>query len=253
MITLFSFGRAFGLPDPSPFVCKAEVLLKMASLPYQMDTTGFNKAPKGKIPYIIDGDMKLGDSTFIRDYLEKKYKADFNKGLSAQDKAIGWAFEKMCEDHLYWALLDARWLVDENFNKGPAIFFQKIPGLVRPLIVKMIRGKVAKTVRAHGMGRHTRSEIEDLAKRDIAAISEFLGNKKYFMGDQVTGTDATIWAFITGALCPHFDTPMRRCAESYPNLRAYNERMMKQFFSDLASASGEFNNHRLKAMECCPG
>jgi hypothetical protein len=28
MITLYAFGPAFGLPDPSPFVTKAEVLLK---------------------------------------------------------------------------------------------------------------------------------------------------------------------------------------------------------------------------------
>jgi len=33
MITLYSFGPAFGLPDPSPFVTKAATLLKMAGLP----------------------------------------------------------------------------------------------------------------------------------------------------------------------------------------------------------------------------
>jgi hypothetical protein len=32
MITLYTFGPYFGLPDPSPFVLKAEILLKMAEL-----------------------------------------------------------------------------------------------------------------------------------------------------------------------------------------------------------------------------
>ena len=50
MITLYNFGPAFGLPDPSPFVMKVEVLLKMAKLPYQTDSAGFSKAPKGKDP-----------------------------------------------------------------------------------------------------------------------------------------------------------------------------------------------------------
>jgi hypothetical protein len=50
MITLYNFGPAFGLPDPSPFVMKVETLLKMAKLPYRTDATGFAKAPKGKIP-----------------------------------------------------------------------------------------------------------------------------------------------------------------------------------------------------------
>ena len=33
MITLFTFGPSFGLPDASPFVMKDELLLKMDGLP----------------------------------------------------------------------------------------------------------------------------------------------------------------------------------------------------------------------------
>ncbi len=35
MITLYSFGPFFGLPDASPFVMKGEMLLKLAGLPYR--------------------------------------------------------------------------------------------------------------------------------------------------------------------------------------------------------------------------
>ena len=59
MLTFYAFGPGFGLPDPSPFVTKAEVLLKMAGVPYRKDTTGFNKAPKGKLPYIEDGGVHV--------------------------------------------------------------------------------------------------------------------------------------------------------------------------------------------------
>src|SRR6266480_2026973 len=73
MITLYAFGPAFGLPDPSPFVLKAEVLLKMAGVPYRTSTEGFGKAPKGKLPYIDDDGERIADSTFIRWHIEKKY------------------------------------------------------------------------------------------------------------------------------------------------------------------------------------
>jgi len=66
MITLYGFGPAFGLPDPSPFVTKAEVLLKMAGLEFRTDANGFRKAPKRKLPYIDDGGTIVADSTFIR-------------------------------------------------------------------------------------------------------------------------------------------------------------------------------------------
>ena len=34
MITLYGFGPMFGLPDPSPFVLKTEIQLKLAELPF---------------------------------------------------------------------------------------------------------------------------------------------------------------------------------------------------------------------------
>jgi glutathione S-transferase len=132
MITLYSFGPAFGLPDPSPFVTKAEVLLKMAGLPYKTDTGGFNKAPKGKLPYIIDDGDTIADSTFIRWHLEQKYHIDLDRGLDAEQRAIAWAFEKMLEDQLYWAVVHERWMDDANFDKGPRTFFRKIPAPMRP-------------------------------------------------------------------------------------------------------------------------
>ena len=112
MITLYAFGPQFGLPDSSPFVTKADVLLKMAKLPFEINLKGFRKAPKGKLPYIKDDGELIADSTFIRRHLESKHKIDFDRGLSAEQKAIAWAFEKLAEDHLYWTIVDARWTID---------------------------------------------------------------------------------------------------------------------------------------------
>ena len=150
MITLYTFGPAFSLPDPSPFVTKVEVLLKMAGLTYRTDTTGFRRAPKGKLPYIEDDGERVADSTFIRWHLENKYRIDFDKGLSAEQRAIAWAFEKMTEDNLYWALVDARWFDEANFAKGPKNFFRKIPAPVRPLMVAFIRRQLKRTLHVSG-------------------------------------------------------------------------------------------------------
>jgi glutathione S-transferase len=86
MITLYGFGPAFGLPDPSPFVMKAEILLKMAGVPYAVKTGGLSKAPKGKLPYVVDDGEPIGDSTFIRWHLEKKYNIDFDRGLNVEQQ-----------------------------------------------------------------------------------------------------------------------------------------------------------------------
>jgi glutathione S-transferase len=238
MITLYAFGPQFSLPDPSPFVTKAEVLLKMAGLPYQTDLNGFRKAPKGKLPYIKDDDALIADSTFIRRHLERKHQINFDRGLSAEQKAIAWAFEKMAEDNLYWAIVDSRWMVDANFDKGPRTFFDKIPAPVRPLIVPMIRRQIRKTLYAHGIGRHTRAEIEEIGAEGINAIATYLGQKSFFMGPEPTGVDATMFAFAASALCPQFDTPIRTAAERHENLRRYVGRMTARYYPDRAELAG---------------
>ncbi len=238
MITLFTFGPGFGLPDPSPFVMKVETLLKMAKLPYRTDTTGFAKAPKGKIPYVEDDGVVVPDSTFIRWHLEKKYRIDFDKGLDASQRATAWAFEKMAEDQLYWIVVNDRWTDDANFNKGPRKFFEKVPAPLRPLVVAMVRRKLRTTLHGQGIARHSPDEILALATRSIDAIADFLGDKPYFMGSEPTGVDATIFAFVCGVLCPHFETRTRAVAERHDNLRRYVGRMTARFYPDLAELAG---------------
>ena len=238
MITLHTFGPGFGLPDPSPFVMKAEVLLKMAGVPYRTDPGGLSRAPKGKLPYIDDEGERIADSTFIRWHIEKKYGVDFDRGLSREERAVAWAFEKMAEDHLYWALVDARWMDDANFAKGPHAFFRRIPGLLRPVVVTMIRRRVRNTLHAHGLGRHAKAEIAALAARSIDAFADFLGAKPFCFGREPSGLDAAAFAFIAGVLCPIFTTPVRTAAERHDNLRAYVGRMTARYYPDRAEMAG---------------
>jgi glutathione S-transferase len=239
MITLFNFGPAFGLPDPSPFAIKAEVLLKMAQQPYRTAKAGHpRKAPKGKIPYINDDGEVIPDSTFIRWHLEKKYKIDFDRGLTPEQRATAWAFEKMAEDNLYWALVDARWTDDANFTNGPALFFHGVPAPMRPLVIAMVRRRVRQTLRAQGMGRHSKQEIAALAARSIDAVATFLGSKPFFMGAEPAGVDATMFAFTAGLLCPQFETPVRKAAERHDNLRRYVGRMTLRFYPGLDEMVG---------------
>jgi len=238
MITLYTFGPAFGLPDPSPFVMKVETLLKMANLPYRTDTTGFPKAPKGKLPYIDDEGVVVPDSTFIRWHIEKKYHIDFDQGLDTAQKATAWAFEKMAEDQLYWVGVHDRWMNDENFRKGPVRFFDKVPAPIRPVVAAMIRRKLRGTLHGQGLGRHSPDEILALGTRSIDAIADFLGDKPFFMGSEPKGVDATIFAFACAMLCPHFESRTRSAAERRDNLRRYVGRMTARYYPGLEELAG---------------
>lgn len=231
MITLYTYGPAYGLPDASPFVMKAEILLKMSKLPYQTQVCDPRRTPKGKLPFINDDGQIVSDSTLIRDYLEQKYKIDFYPACTAQQKALGWSVEKMLEEHLYWAVLESRWLQEENFRLGPKGLLEKaIPGLLQPLIIPLILRQLKKQLHAQGLGRHSRAEMESLTMRDIDALATLLGNQAWLLGEHPSASDATAVAFLKHLLCPVFATPLRTRTEQHPNLLAYTERGMAHFF-----------------------
>lgn len=237
MITLYTFGPYFGLPDGSPFVTKAMMLLKLAGLPYVEDRSGYGKAPKGKLPYIDDGGRRVADSTFIRFHLETTHGIDFDAGLSKAERATAWAVEKLCEDHLYWVLLDIRWGDPANFKIGPARFFDAVPAPFRGAVANLMRQRVIAAGKAQGLGRHSRSDIAELGRRDLQALSDLLGEKPYLMGATPCGADATVFAFVAGLLAPTFETPVRTFAETLPNLVAYRDRVASAYFPELGASA----------------
>src|ERR1043165_4080442 len=156
MITLYGFGPLFGLPDPSPFVLKTEVQLKLAEIPFAKARAMPKDAPKGKIPYIDDDGEIVTDSTFIREHIERKYDLDLDLGLTRDMRARAWAIERMLEDHLYWAILHLRWADERNFAKGPARFFDSLPRDRRDIARENARRWVLDSLQAHGQRRHSK-------------------------------------------------------------------------------------------------
>ena len=232
MITLYTFGPGLRLPDPSPFVLKAMTLLQMAGISWQADTTGFRRAPKGKLPYIDDGGTVVADSTLIRWHLEQRHGADFDGALDSEGRGVAWAVEKMLEEHLYWAIVESRWCDDGNFERGPAAFFDAAPAPVRPLVKAMVRRQVRQALKAQGLGRHSAADLQRLAARDIEAVAGILGERTFLMGEEPCGADATVFAFMASSLCPVFETPLRNAAGAHRNVVDYVRRGMERWFPD---------------------
>ncbi len=233
MITLYGARPHFGLPDPSPFVTKAEMLLKIAGLPYRSAEMSFRQAPKGKVPYIEDGGRFIADSHFIRRHIEDAYRSDFSGGYPAERQALAWSVERMLEEHFYWLMVYDRWMVDANFKKGPLQFFRRAPAPVRPIVAPMIRRMVRKSLHAQGLGRHSDAERLELGKGDIDAVASLLGDNRYLLGDRISGADATVFSFMLGTLCPLFESELRRHAERQRNITAYVDRMKAEFYPDF--------------------
>lgn len=236
MIVLYGFGAGFGLPEISPFVTKTEVQLKMAGLAYRKERAMPPASPKGQLPFIEDDGKAVADSTFIRAHIEQKYGFDFDAGLDQRQRAQAWAFERMIEHHVYWALVGARWVDPVNFAKGPAHFFDGAPADRREKLREDAQFRVAENYLLSGLGRHAPDEDVDLALRSLLALSVQLGDRPYLMGDAPCGMDATAFGALAGILSPFFSSELRRRAEQFGNLSAYVARMMERYYPDFAWA-----------------
>jgi len=230
MITLYGFGPYFGLPEASPFVTKTEVQLKMLGLAYAKRIGARDQSPKGQLPYLDDGETRIADSTFIRKHIEETYGIDLDAALDERQRAQAWAIERMVENQLYWMLVYMRWVIPENFEKGPSHFFDAAPDAIRDQVRCEAHARVKDVVYMTGPGRHALPEIVELGARSLSTLSMLLGWKPYLMGDRPCGVDATAFGVLAGLLTPFFESPLRDRASEFANLVAYVDRMMAQYY-----------------------
>jgi glutathione S-transferase len=235
MLTLFTYGPYFGLPDASPFCIKGLMLMKMSGLPFNVAKMSFSRAPKGKAPYLRDGDRMIADSHFIMQHLETAHRVDFTGEHGAEKLATGWAVTRMLEEHFYFLSMNIRWLNDDNFTKGPAHFFNDVPALLRPLLRTIVRGKVRKTQHLQGLGRHTPEERLALATGDLQTVETLLGINRYLLGNRVSGVDASVLGFLWAGSCAYFKSPIGDYVRTRPVLVNYMEQLQNEFFPGFKS------------------
>ncbi len=232
MITLYQFSPCLGVRNPSPFCLKLETYLRMAGLPYETDCNAdVRKAPKKKLPYIQDGDTTVADSNFVVDYLKKKYGDPLDEHLSQLEKGISLAFHRLLEENLYWILVYSRWAEDDNWAVIRNIYFSDLPPVLRSVVPAMVRRDTLSHLYGHGMGRHSRAEIYQIGERDITALSGFLSDKPFLMGEKPTSLDASGYGFLANILRMELPSPLTDYCVQFENLKEYCNRMESIFWN----------------------
>lgn len=233
MITLYGFGASFSMIDASPFVVKVDVFLRMAKLPYEFNGNFNNlkKSPKGKLPFIEDNNTKIGDSSFIVEYLTNKYNVELDSFLTDEEKAIGYLITKSLDENLYWCLVYSRWIDDQSWPLVKETFFGQLPFPVKLFVPALIRKSVKKNLNGQGIGRHSKQEVLIIAEQSFSALSVMLGDKPYFFGDKPCSFDAVAFSALSGFISVDFDNDFNNLARKYENLVRYCQNIQKTFYS----------------------
>jgi glutathione S-transferase len=94
-----------------------------------------------------------------------------------------------------------------------------------PEFVTAVVDSLSGELRGHGMGRHNAQEVENIGKTDLIALSDFLDENPYLLGEEPTSYDATVYSFVAHTIQPDYDSRMKRFIKTLPNLMQYWDRI----------------------------
>jgi glutathione S-transferase len=232
-IKLFQFPRLFGIPNLSPFCCKLETWLRIAGLPYEVvDTSNPRKGPKGKLPFIEDGGMRIPDTSLIIEHLVKTRGVDPDAHLDRNQRAIALLVQRTLEEHYAFVLAYTHLVSDEGMRHVDERF-ASLPAIARPLVAHLIRRTVKDILWKQGLLRHAHDEIVAAAVRDWQAVLAFKSDGPFFFGDKPSGTDAIVFGTLATTVLTPIETPIRNFLRAQPGCVTYAERMMARFYPEL--------------------
>jgi glutathione S-transferase len=234
MITLFQYPTYWGMPNVSPFCMKLETYLRLANIPYTVKyTKNPGRAPRGKLPFIKDGDTILADSGIIIGYLKKQYGNPLDQDLQPLQIAQGIAIQRMLEEHLYFTVVFSRWVDPDFYPEFGATIFAKLPAVIKILVPPLLRRKVKKQLYEQGTGRYTAPEIYAAGTEDINALAQLLGDDLFLFGDKPSSFDAILFALLASILMPPLATPLKLAVSQQPALVAYVQRILQLAYPQL--------------------
>lgn len=236
MIKLYRYLPAWTVPCISPYVTKAAYYMTMVGLPYEpvaADLTKLDRdTPAGKLPCITDSDgTAVNDSTDIVFYLKKKYGDKLDEGCSASERATMLAFNRMIDEHTYWAaVIQPRWRETANWEKYLRIIAgsDDVPAGLRSF-ADDFRFRILNEFMNGGWGRMPADVIYKRARADIDALADQLGDQAFFMGSDPHWVDAPVLSILRHTIDTPFDFDTKDYAAGKKNLVAYMGRMKDRF------------------------
>ncbi|KAJ9602213.1 hypothetical protein H2200_013333 [Cladophialophora chaetospira] len=181
----------------SPFAQKVRIALREKNIPFKfstpkgggsgnlalLDPDFVKDSPRLEIPVLVDGDVKIFESTIILEYIEDKYPD--NKPLRAAD-AAGRAKARMIED-----VCDSQY---EAINWG--------------------MGEISTFKRAEGeLAAALKGKARVQARQIQSWLTEQLGDAEWFGGDHFGYADVCVWPVVNRStsygLEPELGTPLR--------------------------------------------
>jgi glutathione S-transferase len=231
MIELHTMTPSWGLPTFTPFGLKLIAYMRLAEVPFRIvveDNPA--RGPKGKFPWIVDGETTIADSGFAIQHLIDVHGDRLDSWHSEEQHALAHALRRMIEESLCFSILYFRWTDEPAYLAATDEALRNMPAVLRALARPAIRRRILRDLWGQGVGRHRRTEVLRLGQDDLDALACVLGGRTWLLGDRPSAVDASAAAFLSVLLRPPLEYELATYARSHANLVAYERRMAEHCF-----------------------
>jgi hypothetical protein len=205
-IQLCVFEKRNDEPSGSSYCQKLETYFRACDYrDYENKFTVPFVAPKGKLPYIIIDNKPIADSHFIIRYLIREGKIrdlDADAGLTPVQRAESRAWQAYIDELIYPATVCSRFSTPENWTILKEEAFGKLPFFLKWIIPSIIYSRVSKGLIGHGVGRHTKEEVNSILEDYIQNLCVRLeaSDGVFFHGKSASLIDCVVYGSLVNAL-----------------------------------------------------
>ena len=217
MITLYSYPELFGVADNNGYGLKVFAFMRLAGVPFRHEHIfDASKAPRGQLPYIVDGGETIGDSETIIAYLIKTYALTIDSGVNAAQQNQNLLITRTLDD-LYWVMSYSRWK-DERYYPAFRDALLREHGSLTD--AGLLKAKEFNAQRYHyaGIGRYTPEAAYARGLADLGALAKLVPADGYMYGPRPTSIDAGIYGFIANIWFFDIDTPLKQFVRAHASL-----------------------------------
>ncbi|MDX1540792.1 MAG: glutathione S-transferase family protein [Geminicoccaceae bacterium] len=227
-VRLHQFPRVWGR-NISPFTLKLESWLTLAKIPFEIvETINPRAAPKGKIPFIEDGEQAIGDSSLVIEHLVRTRGVDLDDGLDADARAEAVLLQRLFEEHLYFIGAYSRWIDPDGWRTVRPALFASIPPGAREVVAAVVRRKIRRDLMGQGILRHEPREIYAMAAADLEAVAVLLDDGPFFFRGRPHTIDCIAYGGLANILMVPVETELKRIAGRFANLRQFCQAMEQE-------------------------
>ena len=217
MLTLYSYPPLFGVADNNGYGLKVFAFLKLAGVPFRHEHIfDASKAPRGQLPYIVDGHDCVGDRETIVVYITEKYGVTLDGALTSAQRTTN-LLDYSHLDDLYWVMSYSRWKDERYWPQFRDALKREHPSLTNDGLMKAKEFN-AQRYYYQGIGRFEADASMARGLADLAALANQISRQGYVHGDRPTTIDAAIYGFIANIYFYNIETPLKKFVVSHEGL-----------------------------------